>query len=91
MRIPSATAKLWLPRVALIMMAAPGLAIVWTGIVDSTSIIAPKPFQQLELARAVQSAGIQRGERIGVIGGEPGAYWARLAGVRIISGDTEDS
>jgi hypothetical protein len=84
-RIPSATAKMWLPRVALIIMIAPGLAIVWTAAGDCTSSIAPKPFQQLELARGVQSAGIQRGERIGVIGGEPGAYWARLAGVRIIA------
>jgi hypothetical protein len=38
---------------------------------------------QLDVARSLAGRGVARGERVGVIGGAEGAYWARLSQVQI--------
>lgn len=40
---------------------------------------------QLDLARAMEPAGVRRGAEVGVIGESSDAYWARLAGARVVA------
>ncbi|MEX2611255.1 MAG: hypothetical protein WEA24_15130, partial [Gemmatimonadota bacterium] len=44
-----------------------------------------KPIPHRIMAAAVREAGLRPGDRIAVVGSEPGAYWARLAGIRIVA------
>lgn len=43
----------------------------------------PIPNPQLAITKALSRAGLQRGDRVGVIGSAYDSYWARLSGVRI--------
>jgi hypothetical protein len=74
-----------LPRAALVMILAPAIPIAWTAGQNFVDILRPRPFEQWEVARGLQAIGIRPGSQVGMLGGAPGAYWARLAGVRIIA------
>ena len=67
------------------MILAPGIPIAWTAVANVVNIVRPEPFEAWEVARGLRGLGIQTGSQVGVIGGTPGSYWARLAGVRIIA------
>lgn len=43
------------------------------------------PHRHHELAMALHAAGVKSGERVAVVGAPFDAYWARLAGVRIVA------
>lgn len=68
-----------------LMIAAPALAIGWNAFADAKTVVAPAPFEQWRVAEALYRAGISPGTRVGVIGMGLDAYWAHLAGVRIIA------
>lgn len=44
-----------------------------------------EPTPHRMMAATMREAGLQPGDRIAVVGPEPGAYWARLAGIRIVA------
>ena len=85
LEVPAARAKVWLRCMFLAFAIASGVAVAAMAARDIRDIAVPKPFGHLQIARGLQAAGVYPGEKIGVIGGEPGAYWARLAGIRIIA------
>ena len=43
------------------------------------------PNRHLAIATALSKAGLERGAKVGVVGGALQGYWARLAGVRIVA------
>lgn len=68
-----------------IMILAPALAIASGVVADMRAAASPRPFQQWLVAKALHESGISPGTGVGVIGMGLDAYWAHLAGVRIIA------
>lgn len=69
----------------LLMIFAPAAAIAWAAIGDTRTVISKQPFEQWRVAETLHEAGISPGTSVGVIGMGLDAYWAHLAGVRIIA------
>lgn len=69
----------------LVMVLAPALAIAWGAIRDARALISQQPFEQWRVAQALHEAGISPGASVGAIGMGTDAYWAHLAGTRIIA------
>jgi hypothetical protein len=77
--------KAWRSRVALVVVIAPVAAIAWSARRDFAGLFARKPFEQWEVAHRLHAMGIQPGCQGGSIGSGSDAYWAHLAGVRIVA------
>jgi hypothetical protein len=72
-------------RLALIIVLAPALAVVWSAARDVTLLVRNAPDEQWEVARQLHNFGISPGTRIATFGIGSGAAWAHLAGARIIA------
>jgi len=74
-----------LSGLASVIILAPALAIVISTGKNLEDIARPATFEQWEVARGVHEMGIPPGTAVGYIGTGLGAYWAHLAGARIIA------
>jgi len=74
-----------LSGLASVIILAPALAIVFSTGKNLNDIAGPAAFEQWEVARGLHEMGIPQGSNLGSIGTGLGAYWAHLAGVRIIA------
>jgi hypothetical protein len=74
-----------LSGLASVIILAPALAIVFSTGKNLNDIARPAAFEQWEMARGLHEMGIPQGSNLGSIGTGLGAYWAHLAGVRIIA------
>jgi len=76
-------------REAILVAAAVGLLLPGITALAAGVIRTPKPsgrvHAQWKIAQDLHRAGIRPGDRIAVVGWGLGAYWARLAGVRIVA------
>jgi hypothetical protein len=72
-------------RAVLATMLAMALAIAWPVTRDLNEVMANKPYEHWEVAVRLQGMGISPGTEVGYIGTGLDAYWAHLAGVRIIA------
>jgi hypothetical protein len=68
-----------------VIILAPVLAIVFSTGKNLREIAKAAPFEQEQMAQGLEEMGIQRGSNLGCIGTGLGAYWAHLAGARIIA------
>jgi hypothetical protein len=68
-----------------LLLFAPLLAIFWPVSSDIAALFRPKPFEPWNMARGLHELGVPPDARIGFIGRGNQAYWAHLAGVRIIA------
>jgi hypothetical protein len=74
-----------LSGLASVIILAPALAIVFSTGKNLKEIARPATFEQWEVARGLHEMGIPQGSNLGSVGTGLGAYWAHLAGVRIIA------
>jgi hypothetical protein len=72
-------------RAILVVGLAPALAITWAAARDLADIIRNKPYEPWIVAQELHVLGIPPGTEVGYIGTGSDAYWAHLAGVRIIA------
>lgn len=72
-------------RVILLAGLSPALAIAWAIARDVVDVIQNKPYEPWVVAQQLHAIGIPPGTEVGYIGTGLGAYWAHLAGVRIIA------
>lgn len=84
-RFAKPTAGGTLSGLASVIILAPTLAIVFSTGKNLREIAKPTSFEQWEVARGLHEMGIPQGSNVGFIGTGLGAYWAHLAGVRIIA------
>jgi len=73
-----------LRRFHLVVILAPALAVGWAVARDLYDAIRNKPYEPWVVAQQLHAMGIPAGTDVGYIGGGGDAYWAHLAGVRII-------
>ena len=74
-----------LRRVGLALMLAPLVAILWPLLRDTGSILRDQPDEDWQVATALPGLGVATGAGVGYIGSGLDAYWAYLAGDRIIA------
>ena len=74
-----------LSGLASVIILAPALAIVFSTGKNLKDMARPATFEQWEVARGLHEMGIPQGTEVGYIGTGLGAYWAHLAGVRIVA------
>jgi hypothetical protein len=80
-------------RILVVIVAVASILPVWWGrhlITQSLTVVREVsgkriPHPHLAIATALSKRGLQREDRIGVIGYAYDSYWARLAGVRIVA------
>jgi len=73
-----------LRRLHLVVILAPALAVGWAVARDLYDVIRNKPYEPWVVAQQLHAMGIPSGTDVGYIGTGLGAYWAHLAGVRIV-------
>ena len=73
-----------LRRFHLVVILAPALALGWAVAHDLYDVIRNKPYEPWVVAQHLHAIGIPPGTDLGYIGSGGDAYWAHLAGVRII-------
>jgi hypothetical protein len=73
-----------LRRFHLVIILAPALAVGWAVARDLYEVIRNKPYEPWVVAQQLHAMGIPSGTDVGYIGTGLGAYWAHLAGVRIV-------
>jgi hypothetical protein len=81
---PDASQK-FLQRAALIAVAAPVLAVAWPITRDARNAIRNPPFEDWQVATALPGFGVPRGSALAYVGSGGDAYWAHLAGDRLIA------
>lgn len=69
--------------IALAVVLSGGVA--WLGARSLLRAASPKPFVEWQVAEGLHRHGIQSGEEIASMGYSLNAYWAHLAGVRIVA------
>jgi hypothetical protein len=84
MRIVTGAEPQLLKRFHFVMVLAPALAAAWAGASDLVDIIRNKPYEPWVVAQQLHAMGIPQGTDVGYIGTGLDAYWAHLAGVRMI-------
>ena len=84
MKIATGAGPLLVRRFHFVIILAPALAIAWAAGRDLYDIARNKPFEPWVVAQRLQEMGIPPGTDVGYIGTGLDAYWAHLAGVRII-------
>ena len=72
-------------RAALVVIPALSLAIAWPMMRDLRDLLANRPYEQWEVAVGLHELAIKAGTQVGTIGSGLPAYWAHLAGVKIIA------
>jgi hypothetical protein len=73
-----------LRRFHLAVILAPALAVGWAVTRDLYDVIRNKPYEPWVVAQQLHAMGIAPGTDVGYIGSGGDAYWAHLAGLRII-------
>jgi hypothetical protein len=68
----------------VVIILAPALALGWPAVQDVYDIIRNKPYEPWVVAQRLHDMEISPGTDVGYIGTGSDAYWAHLAGVRII-------
>jgi hypothetical protein len=68
---------------ATVLMLATGIA--WLGGRALFRAMQPQPFVDWEVAQSLQTFGVRPGDKVASIGYALDAYWAHLAGVRIVA------
>jgi hypothetical protein len=84
MRIVTGTEPRLLRRFHAVIILAPALAVGWAVVRDLYDVIRNKPYEPWVVAQRLRDIGISPGTDVGYIGTGADAYWAHLAGVRII-------
>jgi len=74
-----------LKRFHLVFILAPALAVAWAVAHDLFDVMQDKPYEPWVVAQQLHAMGIPPGTAVGFIGTGLEAYWAHLAGVRIIA------
>lgn len=72
-------------RTFLAVILALALATAWPVTRDLRDLIADRPYKPWDVAVGLHELGIPPGKEVGLIGSGLDAYWAHLAGVRIIA------
>lgn len=85
MKIATGAGPLLVSRFHLVILLAPALAIAWAAGRDVYDLVRNKPYEPWVVAQQLHEMGIQPGTDVGYIGTGLDAYWAHLAGVRIIA------
>ena len=70
---------------AVAMILAPTLAVAWSASRDLKVLALNKPNEAHEVAAGLHEMGIPEGTDLGYIGSGLDAYWAHLAGMRIVA------
>lgn len=84
MKIATGAGPLLVRRFHLVVILAPALAIAWGAGRDLYDVARNKPYEPWVVAQRFHDMGIPPGTDVGYIGTGLDAYWAHLAGVRII-------
>jgi hypothetical protein len=84
MRIVTGTEPRLLRRFHAVIILAPALAVGCAVVRDLYDVIRNKPYEPWVVAQRLRDIGISPGTDVGYIGTGADAYWAHLAGVRII-------
>ncbi len=71
-------------RFHLVVVLAPALAAGWAVTHDLYDLVRNEPYEPWVVAQKLHEMGIPAGTDVGYIGAGTDAYWAHLAGVRII-------
>ena len=85
MKIATGAGPLLVRRFHFVIILAPALAIAWAAGRDLYDIARNKPYEPWVVAQRLHEMGIPPGTDVGYIGTGLDAYWAHLAGVRIIA------
>ncbi len=84
MRIVAGAEPQFVRRFLLVVVLAPALAVAWPVAHDLYDVLRDKPYEPWMVAQQLHAMGIPPGTDVGYIGTGLDAYWAHLAGVRII-------
>jgi hypothetical protein len=84
MKIATGAGPLFVRRFHLVIVLAPALAIAWAAGRDLNTVVRNKPYEPWVVAQRLNEMGISPGTDVGYIGTGLDAYWAHLAGVRIV-------
>ena len=84
MRIVTGAEPQLVRRFHLVVVMAPVLAAGWAAMHDLYDIVRNEPYEPWVVAQQLHAMGISSGTGVGYIGTGLDAYWAHLAGVRII-------
>jgi hypothetical protein len=74
----------FLKRFHLVFILAPALAVAWANARDLFDVIQNKPYEPWVVAQQLHAMGLAPGTDVGFIGTGLEAYWAHLAGMRIV-------
>jgi hypothetical protein len=86
LRFPqSQTAKTLVASLALATALTSCIGITWLVGRALFRALRPEPFVSWQVAQGLQNLGISPGERVASVGSAVNAYWAHLAGVRIVA------
>jgi hypothetical protein len=86
LRFPQSSDACRLVRsVTLGMVITLCVGIAWIAGRSAFRALAPKPFTDWEVAEGLRSDGIRSGSQVASVGNSLSAYWAHLAGVRIVA------
>ena len=85
MKIATGAGPLLVRRFHLVLVLAPALAIAWAAGRDLYEVVRNKPYEPWVVAQRLHEMGIASGTDVGYIGTGLDAYWAHLAGLRIIA------
>ena len=85
MKIATGAGPLLVRRFHLVVVLAPALAIAWAAGRDLYEVVRNKPYEPWVVAQRLHEMGIAPGTDVGYIGTGLDAYWAHLAGLRIIA------
>jgi hypothetical protein len=84
MKIATGATPQLVSRFHLAVILAPALAVGWAVARDLFDVVRNKPYEPWVVAQRLHEMGIPPGTDVGYIGTGLDAYWAHLAGVRII-------
>jgi hypothetical protein len=89
MRMVAGAEPRWLKRSLLVVVLAPVLAVTWAVARDLYEVVRNQPYEPWIVAQGLHEMGIPPGAHLGCIGIGLDAYWAHLAGVRIVAEITD--
>ena len=85
LRVVAGAPEQMLKRFVAITVLAPALAVGWMAARDLKDVLANKPYEPWVVATSLREMGIVPGTEVATIGTGLDAYWAHLAGVRVIA------
>jgi hypothetical protein len=85
LRVVAGTQPPLLKRSLMVVTVAPVLALVWPVAHDLKDVLTNRPYEPWEVAVGLHEMGVPAGTELASIGTGLSAYWAHLAGVKIIA------